>query len=210
MKLQKLCEYERDYHALQNAAQQIFENCSEFLTAIDYKIERHVLWRGLSSRNVPDIFELFLLQDRERARDTPRVIHDEVNNWFIQEYGIPYRTEAIFCTGSKKMALEYSRSVGAIIPYNGYEFIYSNTIKDLYHSIEFNSPLLSMVNSKEYTYLELNREVDILLHSGEYSNTNIVDAIQSDAEIMLHSDKYYIVNPDVLLDIRQLFARIKE
>lgn len=210
MKLQKICEYKKDYHAIQNAAQQIFENCSDFLTAIDYEIDRHVLLRGLSSRNIPEVFELSLLQDREKPRDTPRVIHDEVNNWFIQEYGIPYRTEAIFCTGSKKMALEYSPSVVAIIPYDGYEFIYSNTIKDLYRSIEFNSPLLSMVNTKEYTYLELNREVDILLHSGEYSNTNIIDAIHSDTEIMLHSEKYYIVNTDVLLDIRQLFARIKE
>lgn len=112
------------------------KNCAEAVN--DMFASDIYLWRG--SEKTPDkkfqydgeVIEGFFGQPRtDRApRNTPRWAHDFFNEYFIDKFGEPLRSNSVFCYASRVSTQNYGREF-ALIPIGSYKIYWSPTINDL-------------------------------------------------------------------------------
>lgn len=144
--------------------------------------EVNVALRGLSHGNPimhPYIGET---PKNRQPKDMPLDLHRRADNWFQVKFGIRYRSQALFITGSKFIAIAHAHAnsekhVVRIIPISAYSFCWSPVIKDLF----------SFGNSAN------GETIEEFLDSGKYSQTNLEEAIKSGNEIMLFCERYVAI-----------------
>jgi len=116
-----------------------------------------------------------------RPRDLALQLHEEANQWFNNKFGIQYRSQALFVSGSWTSARAYAASdehVVRIIPLTPYRFCWSSTLRDLleYHASADNGESMS-------TFLERSM----------YSEDDLRAANVSGHEVMLHCTEYVAI-----------------
>lgn len=138
------------------------------------------LWRGFGEKNFQGIVELGPIKGRI-PRDTPKWIHEIADQWFFDNFGVRYRSEALFCTGDKSVALYYG-NIYPVVPVDEFRFCWSPVIEDFYGTV-----------SKLKLEQGDSTEVFRLLETANYTDQDLIKAIESGSEIMLHAPSYLVL-----------------
>lgn len=127
-------------------------------TSKEYIESGLVLFRG-SRDNKSNTTTLRKVRKDRNPTDTNIIIHDMIDLYFYDKYGILARSTTVFTTPSITTALGYG-VVGAVIPKGKAKYIYSNTTRDLFHIIT--KPIIQYVRSEELSDLidDPNRIID--------------------------------------------------
>jgi hypothetical protein len=156
------------------------------------------LWRGAADFNWDEEEEpikLINVDLTRMPRDTRHYIHEMLNDWFVRKTGIAYRSQSIFCTGSRFTANQYATGWGnhdngstvIMIPVGNFNYCWSSEIEDLFSYLE------SDVDTSDLTQGKLN----LLMNNNKYvQNTGLKQAIASNNEIMVNCNQVYIVSED--------------
>jgi hypothetical protein len=161
------------------------------------------LFRG-SDSGQPDVGHIKLIEPRTNRNplDTPKPIHDFINDEFEERFNYPYRN-GLFVCGNSKTASAYG-ALCAVFPIGPLKFIWSSTIEDM------SSRVTAIMDKIEYEHDDdesdvdyddlgdpnVNKELATMLENfviSKYSNTDLAAAIASRHEIML-ANRCYVVN----------------
>lgn len=197
---------------------EITTHCQPFLKEIHYNINDNILYRGIGNIPIPSI----LTQNDEirtypghnpnrYPKDTPKVVHTELNHIFTQMFHYPFRN-GTFVTGSSHIAEEYG-SISITIPIGEFHYLWSPYVEDLFGNWdEFESDKLFASRTTgapkpatediEDAFLNL-----IETNELQYQTTDLLAAIKSGHEIMIYCDKCYVLpvkEENVALALRQI------
>lgn len=142
-------------------------------------------YRGL--RNVGDIENPFIKKVRRdrRPKDLSAEVHRDADLWFLNRFGVAYRSQAVFLTGSKLIANNYASNpcnVVRVIPLGEYSYCWSPKRKDLIFYCSENPS----VSINDY------------LDASDYRNTSLRDAAVSGNEVMLFCESYLAIPVDLI------------
>ena len=102
-------------------------------------------------------------------------LHEEVDEYFFNNFGIKFRSQSVFCTGDIKSALEYGK-VAIIEPIGDFQICWSPKCYDLIEIEDF--PWMS---------------VEEFIIEKKYQIGSLKEAIESKNEIMLFCEKYRVM-----------------
>lgn len=124
-----------------------------------------------------------------QPKDMPIHLHNQADKWFETEFGIRYRSQALFVTSSKFIATQYAKDkdsqyVFRIIPLGSYKFCWSSNHADLL----------------AYLQVEKNMSITEFLNKANYSESALKAAHDSGHELMLFCEKYIAIPCTLLLD----------
>ena len=163
---------------------------------------RNMLLRGSNGAG-PDFFTRNPRTDRKPS-DMPDHWHKAFDAYFVREFGWKVRSEGLFCTGLESLARGYGDTTLMVFPINGYSYVWSPEIPDLYvergnhediSDFKVDDELISRWTSEYYeNYGEegdrgyWNYNGDVLSNSGD-----------NKAEAIKHAIEYYV--NDIQYDI---------
>ena len=120
--------------------------------------------------------------------DTDHNVSSTADKWFEKKFGIKYRSNSLFVTGNLGTAEEYGETV-AIFPIGEFSFCWSPKVSDFTYSLIKGSELTDGFDELE----EVTRHMDL----ADYTSTNLIAAIDSGNEIMIHCPAgFYAVTVD--------------
>ncbi len=153
--------------------------------SINNSFETLSFYRGFSNAQTPSAPLILKTRKDRRPRDMPEDLHNRANEWFNKKFGIYYRSEALFVSGSKFIAQNYAKDSGfvaRIIPLDAYKFCWSPK----------NSDLLFLRTKPE------NITVESYLEGSAYQESDLEAARTSSHELMLYCDAYVAIPVDML------------
>jgi hypothetical protein len=117
----------------------------------------------------------------------PPAIHQVVNEWFLERFGVGYREQSLFCTGNPTIAAGYlSRSTSLITlePIGNYSVCYSTKCADLFGYYQF------YWSDGRVSDEKIRADLDSLgfIHS---INENLEQAASSGNEVMLVAERMH-------------------
>ena len=163
------------------------QNCAPYLAEIGNVAQAlygHPLYRGIDHQ-IPraSVYERIAVRQDRKPRNSPAAIHQRADDWLATTLpsGIRYRSSSLFCTGDLNMAANYGIAAAVVIPIGSYNYCYSPTFDDLY---------LYLKIAKE----QPNTSLEDMMKKGRYvENKNLVAAIDSGNEIMLHCNEAIVI-----------------
>lgn len=212
---------EQTEHSVPSLAEFIHEKCKPYCDAMDYfsgEDDPPLLLRNMNGTksatsrtmvsvadgrfNVP-VWECTVRKDR-RPLSTPGPLHDALQDWFDDKFGVYARSKSLFCLGKKAYKTtsldQYGYATYAIFPIGKFDCIWSPNVDDLYSNLEFsitkqevdmNFIKLVKTGTPESEWLpQLNKYLDSL----KYVNGEVRRAGNNSAEVMLHCDNYLAVD----------------
>lgn len=149
------------------------------------------------SKSLPTNFSISEFKEREGPRDSPNVLHQQVNELFKKKFGFPYRN-GLFASGSWSQAANYG-AVGMLFPVGKFEWLCSSDIADLTGHFEMKMDHIKHVDKEmdydarsemavEQIIKELDKDVKW------YHNEDLAFCIGLKTEIMIKCDKFYIMD----------------
>lgn len=154
------------------------------------------LWRGFQGSTLKreEWARIMPVRQDRRPLGNSREVQLAVDDWFQEQFGIRFRQSSVFCTGNYEDARSYQsdgNNTLIVLPVGDYDYCWSPEVGDLFIGIQQEVRRDRRENLPEVT-AALN-----VVRSGEYRyNTDIIDGIQSQCEIMLHCQSIMVVNPD--------------
>lgn len=147
----------------ESIAKFIMKHCSEFLEVA--KSTKNFLYRG-DSNHIEDFFIGRTKEDRNPLNSMP---HEQIGfDAAIANLGFKaLRSNSIFCTTKRMWAASYGRCY-IIFPMNGFDFTWSPNVSDFYQA-----------NFRI-------RDWDAFARSCDYKNSDLVGALSSTNEILIH------------------------
>lgn len=177
----------------------ILKNCNQWLKEGNGK----PLYRGAYKISKP--YGVLTPRSDRRPLDTPKPIHDYMDDWFKKKFGWKARTEGVFCSNDYTTASEYGSRIFAIYPFDGYKYIFDPKIEDLathlsnnyvgYMAFGTTGTLKTINYDRKKTFGEL---LEIAMNKAKFTDKNIIKLLKSvdDAEIMLKCKHYYYIELD--------------
>ena len=166
------------------------KNCSQYKKLCE---PDSVLYRGVIDSYITGFVERSPRSDR-KPKDTPQEIHDYINNVFYKSFGWKPRSEGVFAISSVTDAGYYAHHVYSdiliFIPFDGFKFIWSPDIVDLYNYLA-TKQMVDDFNKIKYWDEESKEMLDKVLD--KYRNDNLRGAMTSLHEIMFKCSKYYLI-----------------
>ncbi len=154
--------------------------CDEFIDHFKDESETMCLWRGWGAVIYKGLTEIGPVMGR-RPRNNSENAHRIADAWFFENFGVHFRSQSLFCTGSKSVAGNFG-NVYPAIPFDGFRFCWSPKIRDLYSEVSLNfidpSDTISLIG---------------LLEAGDYTDQKFHMAIQSGCEIMVAASGFYVI-----------------
>jgi hypothetical protein len=163
-------------------ADMILRKCQPYIKQVGLE---NTLMRGLH----PAVSE-FTINDcpvNRKPVDTPIYLHNIVDNWMLAKFGIRYRSNAVFATGSGSQASAYGHRY-AVYPIGNFTFCWSPTVYDLTKQFK---PAWTQATADEDG--GEGRMVEAL-DNAEYQTTDLARAIKSRHEVMIHCKEYIMVD----------------
>lgn len=158
----------------------IQRECRPYLSLVSP--DGFALYRGIDAQT-PEFFEGRVDRNR-KPTNMPTALHDAADAWFSRQFGVRFRSAALFCTGSKTQAGTYGRRY-RIYPIGCFQFCWSPLVSDLHVWAVQNGIL-----DKPPSVL-----VESLIELG-YREEGLGEAITSGCEIMVACSRYYAVADD--------------
>lgn len=200
---QFLTEQDTETEAAAQAVESIVRDCQPYLKDIDYDPGKYMLHRGMP---ISDPFVTKKVRKGRKPTDMPDELHDMIDSWMDDELDAPFRSYAIFASGSEKFAKRYGTAY-IIFPIGQYQFAWSQKAHDLYDKLE-NAEIIDHMHTAENQH-KFTQELEQFLDSLNYQTTDMQSAIKSGHEIMIHCERYYAVNKS-LFDQYHLDEQIKK
>lgn len=137
------------------------------------------VYRGFSRPLTEDKMTIYAPVNRQ-PKNIPLPAHHRIDAWFTQQFGIPFRSRAVYGTGSLDKAQEHAGEAGevALIRPNGdFSFCWSPNCYDLYG---------------EYAMLDSDEQIEAMLEKLAFRAEALEQAIMSGYEIMLAADSFTV------------------
>jgi hypothetical protein len=151
--------------------------CSIILSAMEetntclYRgVKNKSYWYNLYSNKTPEIF-LGKTRDNRKSLSGSSKFQKAFDTELVKRGFKALRSNSIFCTTADVQAIHYGK-LYVILPLNGFKYTWSPRINDL----------ISVVNDPPEKTVEL------------YQNTDLISAMKSGNEIMIHGEYYAILN----------------
>jgi hypothetical protein len=183
-----------EQEAIDETREFIQKNCQQFLREVGGKR----IYRGVKSsvsKKLGQGTEVVFIANPPQNRmpvDTPIDLHKYADDLFLKLFGWRARSSAVFGTGLKSEAELYGTAY-KIYPTDGYKYLWSPNIKDLFMDLDH-----FMYGRAEYRYVEtpvgddeIKEHIEDIVRT--YKNTDLVEAIDFGHEIMISCDKYAAV-----------------
>lgn len=166
----------------------IYKRCKPFINDLinqGWNKNDDLLISGRNSRD-PIIYK-DIRKDRRPKNTAPirSAVYDEI---FNELFHIRFRSNAIFCSGDLHQANGYGNNTYLIFPFGKYNIIWSNKVRDMYD----NMYIMKIESEYDYNYgssKELTQDIKSFIKSA-YNQGEIVKALRSENEIMLHTKEY--------------------
>lgn len=181
------------------------------------------LYRGTSSRTTvesPEYVRTFTQRQDRRPMDSSALVHKALNERLEQYFGFPYRSGAVFCTGSRTEAESYGRS-SILLPLGQYSFVWGKRVRDATHyfvldqfvdyAIKHASDDLAYLIREEFEHMTIDPStlagyikehyelyelwtnwMDDKWLYGQYTNEDLPAAIASHNEVMVKCERYAV------------------
>lgn len=145
----------------------------------------HVAWRGIELIRKPPPISIATCPVGRKPRNLDRGIHTLVDDWFLEQSGVRFRSNALFTTGSKVDASSYGTRIG-IFPIGDYNYAWSPAVEDLFMTFsgyerDDQPAILDIMNQANYQF-----------------NKNLIGGIESNCELMINCNTAYMVLPAAL------------
>jgi hypothetical protein len=103
-------------------------------------------------------------------------LHEKVDEYFFNQFGIKFRSQSVFCTGKIKSALKYGK-VAVIEPIGRFEICWSPKCYDL-------------IEIEDFHWMS----VEEFIIENEYQTGDLQEAIKAENEIMLFCEMYKVIS----------------
>ena len=137
----------------------------------------------MSDRYPADRPSIVPVRRDRRPRNSSARFHEIADQWFRSNFGVSYRSQAVFITSKILTASAYARApeyVMRVIPLTAYRFCWSPKVKDL----------LFVANRHSESSRE---EIEIYLNSLDYRENDLTAAHEVGNEVMLFCEKYVAI-----------------
>jgi hypothetical protein len=173
-------------------------DCAPFLK----ESKGNILYHGTA--NTVYGYEITQWKEREKPTNSPKVLHDKLNELFKKMFGYPIRNW-LFTTGNLETSWLYSGSINryistAIFPIGEYEYVYASD-KDAEDLYTMYSSYLTDVSIKNATMPRSEKDIaatNLLLkkvpHLHWKFNEDLISGIKSGNEVMIKCNKFYQFN----------------
>lgn len=173
----RLFEIEEDIKEL------IQRDCQPYLAQINNNVKDNNLFRGMK-RNPKNIITKQGRLDDRKPLNTKDDKHQQMNEYFKNKFGEAFRN-SVFVTGDVNEAFKYGEE-RVVFPIGEFSFCWSPKIKDTTMNVRW-------PKVQGYDIGATQDQIDALFDGYNYSNTDLLKAIQSGNEIMLRCNSYYAV-----------------
>lgn len=147
------------------------------------------LYRGINESYTKFNRMIFTPKKNRLPKDMPMDLHNIFEELFYDKFNWLPRSEGVFAIGDYRKSSYYG-DVWRIYPTNGFKFLWSPEIQDLYVSIE-NSLARKQLNYSRVKLLNDDVLGELLYNLVEtYQDTNLPEAIKSGHEIMIKCEHY--------------------
>ena len=196
----RLLHYINEENELEKIAPILKKECSQILKVMKKDV---FLYRGMKKGGEPFI-ERVPRTDRTPL-DTSTTMHDIMNEYFKEKFGWAARSEGLFCTTSPSQARFYG-DVYIIFPVNGYKFIWSPLVHDLFDKQNkfiksfmkdragTKSDLHAFIDMSQTNSREIKEDVFSMLDNLKYTDKSLQKSIIFNSEVMVKCNKYYAIN----------------
>jgi hypothetical protein len=165
-------------------ADMILRKCGPFIRQIGWK---NFLYRGIHPSTTD--FSINDCPVNRKPKDTPQFFHDIADEWFLNEFGVRYRSNAVFASGSHQQAESYG-TVYAIFPCGKFKFCWSVDVHDM--TKEFKFLMTRAMNDEDEG---VGRMMEALANCN-YGEQDLQYARESGNEIMIHCGEYIMVDAE--------------
>ena len=184
--------------SIDNIIMLIEDDCQPFIK--DWQKLNTIKWLMSGRQNqVKEIEKRAVRKDRTPV-DTPKMIHQLMDDWFKKKFGVNSRSNAVFCSFNPNLVSDYGE-LFLIFPIGKYKAISSPVIDDVYSKLSrniaekytdhhgiYSARTWAMVISQNEE--EIVKDVLDLLNKGKY-----MDKLKHVmGEIMVTCKDYYMVN----------------
>jgi hypothetical protein len=118
----------------------IRKNCQPFLQSNKQSLLNETYLYTGTNRWTSRVFKSIVPSNR-KPKDSPRVIHNLFDNYFRQQFGIAYRSNALFTTLKSSVAENYG-NVYVVFPIGNYTILTSPMIDDLTTKFVYSFPYI--------------------------------------------------------------------
>lgn len=178
------------------------------------------LYRGMHESLHPQDGFVAIHQSRKdrKPKDSSVLLHKALDRNFMEDFGIPYRSEGLFVTGNPVEAKTYGKTA-IILPEGKFQFCWGLQVSDAYARFDLTkaftyvrdeastmgedldkyppmtnmSDFIEFVETHEWARQLFDQWVDWYYEQSQYSNKNLPDAIESYHEIMIHCNEYAVI-----------------
>ncbi|MFN7156246.1 MAG: hypothetical protein ACK4OE_21455 [Acidovorax sp.] len=153
-----------------------------------YSFENLVFFRGTSVKVDPSSCTIQRVRKDRKPRDTPLHLHNAADEWFLSNFGVRFRSQAILLSSSQQTATAYASSpanVHRIIPIDKYQFCWSPKVTDMLQ-------LIDATTTPE--------KLRTALSASAYQTDDLKSAYESKNEVMLFCENYVAI-PIKLIDV---------
>lgn len=168
----------------------INKNCQPFINQIKQMKSPKFVFRGINGVTAP-IIKIPRLN--RQPMHTPKVVQEEIDDYFEMLTGIRFRQRGVFCTGSAIFARQYGRPC-YVFPKGDFKFLWSPKVRDLYSTLRQDADIVS---GEEYSSaLKLAKMIDNVkqvLPQYHYMDDEFEAAVHSNYEIMIYCAEYLAV-----------------
>lgn len=210
MRLREVLEADDFSHIVET----IKQHCQPYIEILKQN-NGECLFRGSNSgKAYPGHIKLIKPNLTRIPLDTPIPIHNFLNDKFQSKFHFPYRN-GIFATGNQPRAAGYG-SVSVLFPVGELKFIWSPKIEDLFAAIDTtiaNNRYGKEVDSNEER-LDNTMPVDdynnkplldkLNQYINTYKNSDLINATESEHEVMFANDCYMVSIYDYGVIVREL------
>jgi len=191
----KIMRYLKTYEIVNslNKLDEVFSEVNDYVNDLKKCEPGSLLYRGIPNAGKPYDIKMFEPVFDRYPINTPKDIHDDLNNLFYKKFGW-YCRDGVFCFGNiydnntLKFDCDYaatSENAYLVFPADDYKIIWSPDVYDLFSELEYDE------NEDD----EFSRDHSVLSDLVEkYKSGDLCKALHYENEIMVDCEYYYLVN----------------
>lgn len=174
-----------------NVVEFIKKNCMPYLK--DWKntglFPDKPLYSGREAERSTNIILKNVRQDRKPTNTKP-IVHNYLNNYFVDKFKIALRSKTIFAVGSVSTTLIYGEPF-IIIPVGKYEIYWSPKVNDLY---QFYVDMGLLISDGEPFFRDDSHEKVFYDGMNSYKKGDLKGAIKSRNEVMVYTKQVILLS----------------
>lgn len=215
-------DYEQETKQLKEAAELVVRDCKPLLQDLNInqkeEIGAHLLYRGINNQH---LFVNKKVRKDRKPTDTPRPIHDIIDQWFEQNTGIKARSNGLFATNEQERPYFYGTKY-FIFPKGQYRLLSSPKVHDLFNYIaqtfrnkgilKFSESMRNLVDHNGQISDSHKEIIYGILNEADYRFLDM-EAVskRSFGEVIVITDSYYALSAQTPLILQDyFFTKIKQ